>query len=193
MPKYLRPLFVAGHTYMAAKVVTINGVAYVPGDRLTAEAIIEVGDAKMRKIYDAKLIDYTTDDVPAHYQKPGAEPEPVAVTIAPKFSERQQAPASDDEKAAAAAEEAALIAANAGDDGQTGAPAGEVVETASEAAPAASEAAPPAPPAISGTHTAKHMGFGKWWIIDAEGNKISGPHKQPAALALIDTAAVNGV
>jgi hypothetical protein len=67
-----RPVFAEGHVYQAAKSVTINGVEKAPGDKLTADEIIDIGAARLKKLYDARLIDFASDDLPAHYELPGA-------------------------------------------------------------------------------------------------------------------------
>lgn len=175
-----RPPFLFGHVYQASKCVTINGVEMQPGEKLTAEQIAEVGEGRLRKIYDAKLIDYATDDLPHHYTVPGAlviggfvpsaDPEPIVVKV-------------PDDAPALPVEFEPLKAA-------------DVATTALKVepvAPAAPVEPAKAPEAVSGAHTAIHKGFGKWWIVDAAGEKVSGPHTEKVAKAMIDAAKVAGV
>lgn len=189
MPKYQRPLFEAGRVYQAAKVVTINGASYVPGDRLSGDQIIDIGEARLKKLFDARLIDFATDDVPEHYQRPA----PAVVDGEP---DGEPAKEPDGEGGTENSDPDGLLAANAAAAEKLPPPEPEKAAPAAEnGADSAKEEGEPAKEgvsAISGAHTVKHFGFGKWFIMDGE-TKIDGPYTKKEALALIDAAKVAGV
>lgn len=149
MSRYFQPLpFSTAYDFEAAKPVTLNGVALLPGDPIDK---VGLGDRRLRQLYEARII------------------RPVAPAELPASqSGLVNAPAQPQEPAQAAQEPQ-------GD--ETPADGTEAAQEASTPDEAASEGDAPA---ASGNQIV-HRGFGRYFIVDADGNDVSGPWSKAEA------------
>lgn len=150
--------------YTVVRAFLFNGVDRNPGDAFPLPDE-EIGARRCKMLYDQRKITMAAGGMAeAPAEKPVAAPvTPTATTPAPATPD----PAAADAEAAAQAERERIAAK-------------EQAAADAEAKVAADAAAKAGAQPVTATATMKHIGFGKYQLLNAAGQKIGEPHANKA-------------
>lgn len=146
-----------GWPLQAAKPIRLNGVDYQPGERLSEATLSEIDSRRLRLLWEAKMVDVAPDSA----NKASANPKGAA-----QKPDKPQQPAP------------AMTPLRDG-----GMQAGEAAGVAGDGVQVGGE---PLAGVRAGPFAAVHKGFGKFYVLNADGQTVSGPFKKVEATEIAE-------